>query len=234
MNIPNSRRLWQKYPTLVGIVKTDYLAQKAFGRGHNILHSVMVAQYAELIAETERVGELAWIAGIVHEPHRLFPGITREEIERKLREYLARGLPAGALTEAETSAVVEAVREHSKRNDPNDNSVTVTLKDADRLTSIGPYHWLNAAQFRSTIPAVDPRFIMTSDPRATFKNPFSVLQDLKYTLEWESWLRLPKAKELGKPKFDAIRWYIGELEKQFEILGLLPFPDVLVVEQPTV
>lgn len=228
MNAEN-RRLWQKYPTLVGVVKTDYLAQRAFGRGHNILHALMVAQYAELIAETERIGELGWIAGMVHEPHRLFPGISKEEVAQKLREYLMRGLPAGALTEEEIALVVEAVLEHSKRNDPNDNPVTVVLKDADRLINIGPYHWLGAAQFRPDIPAVDPRFITTSDPRATFKNPLSVLQDLKHTLEWESWLRLPKARELGKPKFDAIRWYIGELEKQFEILGLLPFPEELVV-----
>ena len=68
------------------------------------------------------------------------------------------------------------------------------------------------------------------DPQATYPNPKSLLQNLKHTLEWEDWLRLPKAQELGKLMFDEIRRLVANIESQFETLGLLSFPDELVVE----
>lgn len=230
MKTQDVRRLWEKFPVQVQLVQQDHITQKAFASGHNFYHALMVAQYALSIAEDERIGELAWIAGIIHNTDRLFPNLGPRGVGEKVRKYLERGFTGSSF---DADWIVEAVLDHSKKNDPSDNQVTVTLKDADRLLNIGPYHWLGAAQFRWTILPVDPRFILTSDTTATFKDPKSILQDIKHTLEWESWLRLPKAQALGKPKFDAIRWYIAQIESQFDILGLLPFPEELVVTAPS-
>ncbi len=216
--------LWKSFPQLVQAVKADHVAHGAVGGGHDFYHALMVAQYAELIVPDQETATLGWVAGILHNTDRMYP---KDEVIPVLSRHLQlvnSNIPSGNIY------ILRAVLEHSKRNDPNDPPVTIALKDADRLGNIGSLHFLRCGQFRPNIPAVDPRFITTSDPKTTFRHPRSLLENLKHTLEWESWLRLPKAKELGKPMFDEIRRLIGNIESQFETLGLLPFPDELVVE----
>ncbi len=157
----------------------------------------------------------------MHPKEEVIPVLTRH------LQLVNLKIPSGNLY------ILRAVLEHNKKNDSNDPPVTITLKDADRLSNIGSLHFLRCGQFRTNIPAVDPRYITTSDPKATFRNPGSLLQDLKHTLEWEDWLRLPKARELGKPMFDEIRRLVVNIKSQFETLGLLPFPPELVVDQPS-
>ncbi len=216
--------LWKSFPGLVRAVKADYIARGAVGGGHDFYHALMVAQYAELIAEDPETATLGWITGLLHNTDRMYP---KEKVIPVLTRHLQMvrlNIPSGHL------CILRAVLEHTKRNDPADSPLLMTLKDADRLANIGAWHFLRAAQFRPTILAVDPRFIVKQDPTATFKDPKSVLGDIEHTLEWESWLRLPKTQELGKPMFDEIRRLVANIESQFETLGLLSFPDELVVE----
>jgi len=207
-------------------VRGDHITQKAFGSGHNFYHAFMVAQYGFLIAEDPETAILGWVACLCHNTDHMF---HKDQVEHIVRYYLDEGTGFTAL---QKDLVLEAVLEHSKKNDSKDNPVTVVLKDADRLGNIGPLHWLRSAQFRPTIQEVDPRYIRETDPTATFKNPKSIIHDIKETLLWESWLRLPKARKLGKPMFDEIRKFLKNIESQFEILGLYPMPNELIVEIP--
>lgn len=220
----NDARLWETFPRLVKAVQADHIAHKAFG-GHDFYHALVAAQYGQLIAPDEDTAILAWVAGLIHTTDRMYP---KKEVIPALMRFLHlvnTDIPSGNLY------ILRAVLEHSKKNDPTDIPVTVVLKDADRLTNLGVVmHWLRAAQFRPNIPPFDPRYITVQDPTATFKDPKTVLRDIEHTLEWETWLRLPKAKELGKPLFDEIRWLKSAIIERFTLLGLYPFPPELVVE----
>lgn len=219
--------LWRTFPKLIETVWADHEARGALGGAHNPLHAIFVAQYGVLISDAPWLQRCSFVAGICHNVDRIYRE-NKELVKHIVSGYLET---TGILLSAhEKELILDAVLEHSKKNDPDDNPVTVVLKDADRLGNIGPLHWIRAGQFRPTIPPVDPRFITTSDPTATFRDPKSVLQDITNTLEWESWLRMPKAKELGKPMFDEIRRFIANIEHQFRILGLQPFPEELLAE----
>jgi HD superfamily phosphodiesterase len=201
-----------------------YKQQGVSGGAHDWYHALAVAQYAALIAPDTELAFLGWVAGLLHEfPHRIF---SRDQGMTLVRYYLREGT---TFTPEDQQYVLDTILKHSGRDLPTDSILLMILRDADRLANIGAWHFLRAAQFRPDIPAVDPRYIAAQDPTATFKNPKSVLRDIEHTLEWESWLRLEKAKELGKPLFDDIRWLHRRLIEQFTVLGLFPIPDELVV-----
>ncbi len=219
-----SESLWKVFPELVAAVTADHVACGAVGGGHNFYHALMVAQYAQRIAPDSDTAILGWIAGLLHNTDRIYSKYDAIPVITRCLRLAPLDIPSGHLY------ILRAILEHSKRNDPEDPPVTIVLKDADRLDNIGSLHFLRCGQFRPNILAVDPRFITSSDPQATFRNPRSLLQDLKHTLEWESWLRLPKAQELGKPMFAEIRQLIANIERRFTTLGLHPFPEELIVE----
>jgi len=113
---------------------------------------------------------------------------------------------------------------HSKPNDINDNPVTIVLKDADRLASIGPIAAFCSAQGFSCVPAYDPRYLKKPDPLATYLNARTPFNAIRYTLEWEPWLRTDKAKELAKPWFKQLRTFLNGFSIQLEEVELLPYP----------
>ena len=217
-------RYWERFPILTEKVRQDHIVHGVHGGSHDFYHALAVAQYALLIVEDTALASLAWVAGLCHNTDKMFPA---EKVSAVVQDYLDTGTDFSL---DEKTLVRVAVLEHGKRNDPCDSLVTVALKDGDRLGNIGPLHWLRSAQFRPSILPVDPRYISSQDPTATFKNPKTILRDIEHTLEWEEWLRLPKAKQLGKPLFAEIRRFKATIQKQFETLGLLPFPSELVVE----
>ncbi len=127
--------------------------------------------------------------------------------------------------------IVDAVLTHSKPPDINDNSVTIALKDADKLVSIGPNIAVRSGQLYHNLPDFDPRYLKQPDPTSNYRNPKTVLRDIMFSLEWEGtapngidWIRLPKAKELAKPWFKLLRAYIKGFAKQLKEVGLLPYP----------
>ncbi|PIQ69037.1 MAG: hypothetical protein COV91_00925 [Candidatus Taylorbacteria bacterium CG11_big_fil_rev_8_21_14_0_20_46_11] len=225
--IMSTKRLWERFPELTKAVLSDHIARGVYGGPHDFYHALMVAQYAELVAPDDDTAVLGWIAGLLHNVDRMYPKDEVHLVVSRLLTGVSHGISSGHFL------VLQAVLGHSKKNDPKDDIVLVTLKDADRLGNIGWWHWLRAAQFRPNILPIDPRFVTSADPTdLDFRNPKTVLQDIRNTLEWEDWLRLPKAKKLGKPMFDAIRQLLSQLELQLSIVGLLPFPEELVVPVP--
>lgn len=215
-----AERLWSTFRDLARKVQKDHIEQNAIGGGHDFLHALMVAQYGWMIAE-RKYGLLAWVAGICHNTDRLFPEGDAESIVRGyLNQYTE-------IIKSDKKFIIEAVLNHSKLNDPNDHAVTIALKDADRLANIGALTCIRAGQFRFDLPGVDPVHLF-DDPKASYKDPKSAARNICFTLEWEPWMRLPKAKELAKPYFDFLREFLGNIEQQLRETGLYPYPEGLI------
>src|SRR3989344_2198841 len=166
--------LWNSFPELIARVREDHKKQKevSFG-GHNFEHAVAVAQYGQMIAEDEKTGTLAWVAGLSHNTDRIFPGSSDEEIAKKVGEYLA----LTPFAENEKFLIIEAVLNHSKKNDSKDNPITVILKDADRLDNAGALVCIRSAQLYHNLPPVDYTHLF-ADSNVTFKNPGSIAREI--------------------------------------------------------
>lgn len=214
-----NKPLWEVFPHLNVAVRKDHERMGATGGAHDFVHALMVAQYAVKIAENDHTGKLAWIAGLCHNTDRLFP---EDAVERIIQVYM--NLSDIGFVDDEKALIVEAVLEHHKLNNDNDNPVTITVKDADRLANVSALLLVRAGQFYPNLPAFDPRFLIKPDPMATYREPKTVLHDIRCALEWEPWLRLPKAKELGKPRFTLLKRFIDDVQFQMKETGLLSFP----------
>lgn len=219
------------YAILVERVRQDHINHGKFGGGHDFTHALMVARYAVLIDDEVDIGLMAWAAAICHNTDRIWPDLDHKGIEQVVRGYL---IPTG-FTEETRGSIVKAVLEHHDLNKPEDSPVTVVLKDADRLANIGPNLFIRSGQHYHDLPAYDPRFVAEPDPRANYKNPMTVFHDVMCSLEWEPWLRTPKAIELAKPYFDFFRQLKEMFVRQMVEVGFLdeegnptyPFPEDL-------
>lgn len=217
-NPMKTRRLWKDFPDLVEAVKQDHAKYKKPDDVHDFLHAIVVAQYCDIISDNEHFGGLAFVAGICHNTDRLF---GEADVENRVNYYLDY---LTSLTDSQKKTVLEAVIDHSKPNDSYDNPVTIILKDADRLAIIGPNSYIRVGQALSKCPAYNPKYIHDQEPLATWQRPINPLNEMKFWLEWETWLRMPKAKKLAKPWFDMIRMFIKGIEAQLQEVDLFPYP----------
>lgn len=226
--------LWEVYPRLVDLVREDHRKQGAlFGTGHGFDHAIVTAQYCPLIAPPE-LADPSWMAAICHNPDRLFPEESKEQIRARVEGYLQKGIWYGQDSLPQVFyMIVEAVMEHPNWPSPEDNPVTIILKDADKLGNLDTQVLVRAGQFRPQIPMIDLRYLdpKVRPPGTSFPNPGSIWWDMQGVLEWEGntkegipWIRTPKARELAKPMFAEIRRYTEGLERPYRNLGLLPYP----------
>ena len=187
--------------------------------GHGFDHSLMVAQYGVIIAEEDKLGEMAWIAGLLHSFDRHFSPYDEQKC---IEECLS--LVGFAFNASEIAEISCALANHSYPNDPMDSPLTIVLKDADRLGNLGAQNIFRGAQHRPKIPAVIPEYIGTKHPESQFKSPKSCYDALWFNLEWEDMLRTRKAKELAKRHFDFIRMFMVAIAEQYQEVGLYPWP----------
>lgn len=206
--------LWEKFPQLTKRVWEDHGNGTKAYRGHDFFHALLVAQYCQMIAEDERTGVLGWIAAMCHNIDRFFP---REQEEKIAREYLEL---ADGLAKEEKELIVDAVLHHSGLNSPSDNPVTVLLKDGDRLAGAGILCPIRAGQTVFEGLVFDPRYLTGVSPGSTFQNIKTVLDGMKFTLEWQEMLRCPKAIELGKRWFGVLKQAILDSESQIKKTGI--------------
>lgn len=215
--------LRDKYRNLYDAVQKtheDILTAGKSVMGHGWDHDLRVAQTGALIAETSRVGEMAWVGGLMHSTDRHFGERTAEILDG----YFTL-LPKGEFSDREFSWIQEAVYQHSKKNSEADNPVTITLKDADRLANLGALNLIRGGQHRPNIPTCIPAYLGRKHPQSTFRDPMSCYDALWGNLEWEGMLRLPKAKEMGKKFFDYYRDFMQRCVEEMAEVGLFPFPS---------
>src|SRR3989338_5772531 len=83
--------------------------------------------------------------------------------------------------------------------------------------------------FGNSLRVVDPVYLL-DDPKATFRDPRSILRTMPERFDWEKeggfvGLRLPKAREFAKRRFAFWRLFIQETIEQIKESGAVPFPD---------
>ena len=184
--------------------------------GHGLDHDLMVANYSLIITESGRDGALAWVAAMLHSIDRHCGDRMTEEVNRRFD-------PVRHLFDSEEiMAIMEAVENHSKRNDPHDGPVTVIIKDADRLANVGALNLIRGGQHRPNIPACRLETIGRLHPKSTFKEPMSCYDATFFNTEWWDMLRLPKARLIGEPHFEYTRQFRDMVESQFAEVGLDP------------
>lgn len=140
-----------------------------------------------------------------------------------IRKKLIQCLKKTKLSDSDKHLIIEAVLAHRKLNDRSDNKVTVALKDADRLANVGALLCLRSAKDFEHLPVIDYIHLF-NHPSATYRHPESVGKDISYSLEWEKWLRLPKAKKLGAKRFAFLRSFLKDIEAQLKESRLEPYP----------
>jgi len=204
-------------------VKADHVKAIDAVGGHDFLHAVMVAEYAEVIEPNPVMAGMGWLAGMCHNTDCLFPRMSDQEIKDHIIGNYFSGF---ALKKGSMEQIVVAVLEHSKKNSDSDGLVTVVLKDADRLANIGPPLMIRSGQRYSKLPCFDPRWILEDDPKSSYRNPRTVLRDVKSSLEWkDGWLRLPKAREIAEKYFVLLQEYVELMDTQIQETNLDQLPE---------
>jgi hypothetical protein len=222
----------EKYEPLMTMNHQTHRRAKSRGTGHDREHDFMVSQYGALIADDPRLADLAWIFGQCHSTDRLAKALSADADIAAFTEQYVREmyLPLTDCTAEEIQLVVEAVLNHHQLNDrpTKDNPVTVVGKDADRLANIGTLLFLRSTRHYTEdvpkpLPLVD-YVHLTNSPTATYRAPETVLKDIWYSLEWQDWLRMPKAIELARKRFALHRALVDDAEAQLREVGLFPYP----------
>jgi len=227
-----NKKIIEIFPELWKKVYERHVESNILSGCHDPFHAARVGQCALNIAENEKIAELSGIAGLCHNADRILQQdleIGREDVpEEMVLVLINEWLDSTNLSEKNRSLVIDAVLKHSLENDPNDSQVLVALKDADRLVNIEPDVIMRAAQFFSDFLVVDPTHWL-SDPKATFKEPKSVIKGLSQNTEWGNFedpkfgIRLPKAQIIAKKLTDYLLEYIERVKECWEKTGLLYF-----------
>ncbi len=218
------QRLSKKFAAIYGAVFRMHEDLRLKGNvppGHGWDHDIMVAQFGVIIAKDERVGELAWIAGLLHSTDRIKSKAC--DVGKSVAELLLLG--ADQLNTDEISIITEAVLEHGGKNKESDSPVTRALKDADRLANLSATTIIRKGQFFVGKPTCLLDSLDKQHPEGNYKKPKSGLDDIYYMMEWweESWFRHPKAIELARPRYAFLRNYTLIIQTQAAELGLTPF-----------
>jgi len=225
-------RYYEMYDALVREVWRNHQDAGAVGGGHDFPHALMVAQYAQKVAEGERfpevIARLGWLAGIVHNTDRLYSSLD----DQKMRDLIIKTLSdfTGGLSAERISIVADAVLVHSLWELPKNfgghrRKVAVLLRDADKLASINGLLPLRSAQNYHNLPVYDVVWGL-DDPEATYRNPKTVARDIQYSLEWQQpgWIVTETARKLAEPGFKALEGILADMERPFRETGLNPWP----------
>ncbi|MBI4085868.1 MAG: HD domain-containing protein [Candidatus Liptonbacteria bacterium] len=212
--------LGKEFHLLLARVSRDHKTRvKKVGHHHDIGHTFRVANTALKIAPDKKTARLAWLAAILHNTDRLFGN-------RNTPRILKAHLQKTPLTASEKEIVFRAVMNHTKKNDPNDDRVTVTLKDADRIADFGAIVLLRIGQYyhnRSLFDFVSPMRLKNS-----FGKEKTAVEDLTYVLEWTEKpsvkIRLLKAKHISKPGAEFMRQALNDIMRQLKSIGMYPLP----------
>lgn len=203
-----------RFSELYAFIKQLHATRAKGEQGHGLDHDVLVAEFARHICPDEALLDKVWVAGMLHSIDRM---VDESEVERITREAL---LLVGQFTDAEREEVFQAVLRHSERNQDDQSRTQMVLMDADRLANLQVVIAIRAAQFRPNIPPLEIEYLDEPNPASTYRDPKSILDDMRHCLEWVGWLRTPKAKVLGEGLKKDIQGYIEKIKEPYELLGL--------------
>lgn len=209
--------LHQKYSNLLMNVRDDHERLKSRTNGHDFVHALMVAQYAQLIAEDEETATLGWLAGLIHNTDHLFgKKDARKNIERYLRL-------APNLSIRQKISITHAVRIHANLDRKDDSPIAVILKDADKLANLGALLLVRVGQFRHNLPLINLLYPNGNSPNSTYEKPETAIDNIWLIISrWEPKLRTKEARRIARPYFRFLRLFFRVMKKQLRECDLYP------------
>ena len=215
-------RIWENFPAVAERIKSGHQKAELFGH-HDYVHAFRVGEVARQIALEEwgdqQLSYLAGLAGLAHNADRILQKLksSNQTVEELVRFWLHDVM----MDETSRATVVEAVLKHSNKNSPDDSKVLVALMDGDRVVNLDTDLFIRSGQYYANLPVVDYQNFL-DDPKATYRDPRSVMRDIRYSLDWVDstssvCVRTKKGSEMANTRakvfstfFDALRGQLAE------------------------
>lgn len=188
---------------------------------HDLVHDLTVAGYVMLVGRREKLSEdpvrMLVAAALCHSMDRRF-----HASEKNLRKRILKLLrETESLSENRCAGIADIVAMHKLPNNEDDSIELQVFKDADRLANLGLPAALRCGQHYHSLPTFNWQFVTTPDPTASYRDPKTVLHDVRSALEWDPregkidfCLRTRTAIRLARPYFDWLRRGLGLTDQQ--------------------
>lgn len=187
--------------------------------GHGFDHDVAVAQMAALIAPSEKIADMGWVAGIIHSTDHLVGAMS--ECAAALRDVLTK-IPAGLFTQDEIEEIYLAALEHGEKIPAHNSPTQEVLQDADKLVNMQAMLLVRVGQFRSGMPALELAYLDTINPESTYHTPKSVFDSIRIVAsEYPSLLHTEKGKKLASVYVQRLQAYERHILEDYRLLGLV-------------
>jgi HD superfamily phosphodiesterase len=211
-----------RFMSLYTEVKMSHLSSPRAHHGHGLDHDVTVAMLAVNIAPDSRTADKAFVAALLHSTDRLMVESNKMAEETHMRVCLSC-LPDGTFSMDEIKEIVQAALRHSELNRDDQSLTQQVLMDADRLANMMPSVIIRSGQFRPEIPPFEFRYLNWKiNPDSTYRDPKSVLDDLRITLrEYMPQFRIEKAKLIAARYAAFLVSFIMAVEDTNGDLGLV-------------
>ena len=186
--------------------------------GHTEVHDAPVIALVGKIAPDERTALKAQVAAALHTYDHL---VSKEHV----RSYMERALsliPKGFFTEEELEEILMAALRHKELN-KDDGSQSLTqqvLMDADRLANLMLVTTLNLARCPTKRPVLELDHLTLNNPATTYRDPKSVLDEVRTHYAYLPMFRMEKAREMAESYTNALKAFETQLADQFKELGL--------------
>lgn len=185
--------------------------------GHGFDHDTAVAQMAALIAPSEKIAKMGWVAGIIHSTDHI---VKESECAATLRDFLAK-LPAELCTQDEIEEIYLAALEHAEKIPAHRSPTQEVVQDADKLVNMQAALLIRVGQFRPGTPALELTYLDTINPESTYHAPKSVFDNIRIVAaEYPPLLHTEKGKKLASIYAQRLQAYERHILEDYQLLGL--------------
>ncbi len=227
-------RIWEQFPGVFLAVKQDH-NEVGLVSHHDFVHAARVGEIAYQIAlnewGNERMAQLAGISGLCHNSDRIIQAklnLERKDPSPAEVSSLIFSQLGTDFTLAERDLIIEAVLKHEDLNSINDSPILISLMDADRVVNLDIDLFPRSGQYYSDLPVVDYLHFL-NDPKATYRDPKTVLRDIAYSLDWVNpnsavCIRTVLGQRMALRRTEIFRVFFEALKSQLEEEGVKPYP----------
>jgi uncharacterized protein len=191
--------------------KVIEIFQKNPPPGHDYKHALRTAALAKKIAAAEGYNTAeAEAAGLLHDIGRT--------LQAEGRAHGPAGVPlAKELLDTYTNfndetkeRILSAIHDHS--NVETEGDLAHILQDADKLDGLGAIGISRGYVSKPYLPDYDPNDIIP-DP-GEYNNPSTIHQQIRFAMTWYDMLYTETAKQIGKPRYEFMKNFFNEIEKE--------------------
>lgn len=215
-----------RFSILYEAVKKIHNESASTNRGHGLDHDVTVAMIGVKIAPNAKVGDLAFIAGLLHSTDRILVEKDKNAITKHLFKQF-KYLPK-EIKKEELDQIYAAIMNHSEINKDGQSLVAQTLMDADRLANLMGLVPFRIGQFWPNIPTIEFEHVDKPNPVSTYSAPCSTVDMLRAMMSqlggknvgYIEQLRLPKAIRIGKMYTKRLNLLLDMIKDDHHELGL--------------